>query len=77
MTDDLDPTDERWREMDAQSLAHELAELRALPTWALDSMSTRLAMAATGLAAAGRPVDSAVLIHASRLLYTLARELRA
>jgi hypothetical protein len=73
--DDLDPTDERWREMDAAALQRELTELRALPRAVVGQVSTRLTMAATTLGASGRADEAAVLLHTSRLLYTLSREM--
>jgi hypothetical protein len=73
--DDLDPTDQRWREMDAAALQRELTELRALPRAVLGAVSTRLTMAATTLGAAGQVDESAAVLHTARLLYTLSREM--
>jgi hypothetical protein len=74
---DVDPTDERWREMDAAALQRELSELRALPRAVLTNVSTRLAMSATTLAGRGLVDESAAVLHASRLLYVLAHEMLA
>jgi hypothetical protein len=73
--DDLDPTDQRWREMDARALQHELRELRGLPRAVLGAVSTRLTMAATTLAVNGLADESQALLHTARLLYTLSREM--
>lgn len=73
--DDLDPTDQRWRELDAAAIQRELTELRALPRAVLGQVSTRLTMASTTLAAHGHADEAAALLHASRLLYTLSREM--
>jgi hypothetical protein len=75
MPPDFDPTDERWRELDAAALQHELTELRALPRAVLRAISTRLTIAATTLAAGGQVDESAAVLHTARLLYTLSREM--
>jgi hypothetical protein len=71
---DLDPSDERCREVDAAALHKELTELRSLPRGVLTRVSTSLTIGAASLAARNDPEGSAVAMSVARLLYVIAHE---
>lgn len=73
MFDLLDPTPEQRRQMDVLALHRELTELRQLPRATLDTLSTKLTIAATMLAGKD-PNESACLLHTARVLHVLAHE---